>query len=97
MQLWADGTIWYRKWTPLGDIPLFLLFQVTRLTAELSRDCGQDLFTTTPDKVFDSADRIRFVSLGPPRMAQVGKGSALVCEVRQCIWAGMCCLNGFIA
>ena len=31
MQLWPDGTIRYRKWTPLDDIPPFPLLQGTRL------------------------------------------------------------------
>ena len=48
---------------------------------ELSRDCGQDLFATSEDRLFGGADRSWFVSLGPPRLAQVGKGFGLVCDV----------------
>ena len=41
MQLWVDGTIRYRKWTPLGEVSPFPLVQGSQLTADLSRDCGQ--------------------------------------------------------
>ena len=51
------------------------------MTADLSRNCGQDLFTITVEKLFGCADRIRFISLRPPRIVQVRKVSALVYEV----------------
>ena len=75
MQLWVDGTIRYRKWTPVGKISPFPLVQGSQLTADLSRDCGQDLFTTTVDRLFGSADRIRFVSLSPPPFSPSWQGA----------------------
>ena len=77
VQLWVDGTIRYRKWTPMDPVTPFPLQQGTHMQADVSRDGNSDLFSTSVDGLFGSADRIRFVSLSPPKLASIGGNRGL--------------------
>ena len=48
----------------------------------MSRDGNGDLFSTSVDKLFGGADRIRFVSLSPPKLASIGGHMGLVSQVQ---------------
>ena len=82
VQLWPDGTIRFRKWTPMDPVTPFPLQQGTHMQAEVSRDGNSDLFSTSVDKLFGGADRIRFVSLSPPKLASIGGHMGLVSQVQ---------------
>ena len=70
----ASGLPWTR--TP------FPLPQGTHMLADMSRDSNSGLFSTSVDALFGGADRIRFVSLSPPKHATVGGNKGLVFQVQ---------------
>ena len=55
----------------MDPVSPFPLPQGTRMQADISRDCNSDLFSTSVDGLFGGADRIRFVSLRPPKLATI--------------------------
>ena len=59
VQLWPDGTIRYRKWTPMDPVTPFPLPQGTHMLTDVSRDSNSDLLATSVDALFGGADRIR--------------------------------------
>ena len=60
----------------------FPLPQGTHMRADVSRDGNGDLFSTTVDRLFKGADRIRFVSLSPPKLASIGGHMGLVSQAQ---------------
>ena len=82
VQLWADGTIRFRKWTPMDPVTPFTLPQGTHMQAVISTDGNSDLFTTSVETLFGGADRIIFVSLSPPQLASIGGNRGLVSHVQ---------------